>query len=312
MTTFLVTLSSVAVILLTAVPGFVLRKRGMVSESCIPGCSKILLYLCQPCLYVYTFHTPFSTEKLKSIGIFALLCLAVHAVMLALAFAVLNRRSRERVTYRIMTVAAAFGNCAFFGIPVIEALMPEVASEVIIYTTVYAFIMNMIAWTVGSALIKRDLRYISAKKLFCNPTMIGAALGMLLFVTGITLPSDLLSMVTITARMSTPLSMIIMGMRLAEMDFRRIFTNLTVYITVAVKQLGLPLLAFALVYFLPVDLSLKQTFFITCACPVASIVLNFSEILGAGQEDAANAVLLGTMLSILTLPVVSLLLPLLS
>lgn len=312
MTTFLVTLSAVAVILAAAVPGYVLRRRGMISESCIPGCSKILLYLCQPCLYIYTFHIPFSAEKLGRIGIFAALCLTVHAVMLGIAFLVLNKRSRERVIYRIMTVACAFGNCAFFGIPVIEALMPEAASDVIIYTTVYAFIMNTIAWTVGSAIIARDVHYISAKKLFLNPTMIGFAIGMLIFVTGITLPSDLLSMITTIARMSTPLSMLIMGMRLAGMDFRHVFTNRAVYVTVAVKQFGLPLIAFALVCFLPISLEIKETFFITCACPVASIVLNFSEIIGEGQEDAANAVLLGTMLSIVTLPIVSLLLPLLS
>ena len=312
MTTFLVTLSAVAVILATAVPGYLMRRRGMISESCIPGCSKILLYVCQPCLYIYTFHIPFSLEKLVNIGIFAALCLTVHAVMLASAFLILNKKSREKVTYRIMTVASAFGNCAFFGIPVLEALMPESASDIIIYTTVYAFIMNMIAWTIGSAVIARDLRYISAKKLFLNPTMIGFVLGMMIFVTGITLPSALLGMITTTARMSTPLSMLIMGMRLAGMDFCHIFTNRPVYLTIAVKQFGLPLLAFALVYFLPISLEIKETFLITCACPVASIVLNFSEIIGEGQEDAANAVLLGTMLSIVTLPIVSLLLPLLA
>ena len=84
------------------------------------------------------------------------------------------------------------------------------------------------------------------------------------------------------------------------------------YAAVAVKQLVMPLIAFALVYFLPISREIKETFFITCACPIASIVLNFSEIIGEGQEDAANAVLLGTMLSIVTLPIVSLLLPLLA
>lgn len=312
MTVFFVALSVVAVILTTAVPGYLLRRRGMISESCIPGCSKILLYLCQPCLYIYTFHIPFTVEKLRGIGIFAAICLTVHAVMLGVTFLLLNKKSRERVLCRILTLACAFGNCGFFGIPVIEALMPAAASEVIIYTTVYAFIMNMIAWTVGSAIIARDVHYINAKTLFLNPTMIGFVIGMLIFVTGFTLPADLAGMITATARMSTPLSMLIMGMRLAGMDFRRVFTNRAVYAAVAVKQLVMPLIAFALVYFLPISLEIKETFFITCACPIASIVLNFSEIIGEGQEDAANAVLLGTMLSIVTLPIVSLLLPLLA
>lgn len=101
MTVFFVALSVVAVILATAVPGYLLRRRGMISESCIPGCSKILLYLCQPCLYIYTFHIPFTVEKLRDIGIFAAICLAVHAVMLGVTFLLLNKKSRERVLCRI-------------------------------------------------------------------------------------------------------------------------------------------------------------------------------------------------------------------
>jgi predicted permease len=43
------------------------------------------------------------------------------------------------------------------------------------------------------------------------------------------------------------------------------------------------------------------------ACPVASVVLNFAEMLGEGQETAANLMLLGTSLSVLTIPVMVLL-----
>ena len=41
---------------------------------------------------------------------------------------------------------------------------------------------------------------------------------------------------------------------------------------------------------------------ILCATPVASVVLNFAEMLGEGQENAANLVLLGTSLSVVSIP----------
>jgi predicted permease len=44
------------------------------------------------------------------------------------------------------------------------------------------------------------------------------------------------------------------------------------------------------------------------ACPVASVVLNFSEMLGQGQKTAANLVLLGTGLSAITIPLMVLIL----
>ena len=311
MSTFSIALLAVAVLLLIAAPGYILMKRKMLSESCIPGFSKILLFVCQPCLAVFSFGgLEFSWKLLADIGIFAALIIVVHAIMLGGSFLVLNKKSKEPI-YRIITIGTTFGNCAFFGIPVIEALMPERAPSLIVYTTVYAVVMNVLGWTVGSAIISRDRKYVSVKKIFLNPAMIGTAVALLIFITGMDFPKEIDSMIEYTARMATPLSMIVMGMRLGTMNFKKIFTDYRVYVTIAVKQFLMPLIAFGIVMLFPeLDAGLRQTFFITCACPIASIVLNFSEIVGEGQEAGANLVLVSTMCSILTLPVMMLLFPL--
>ena len=112
--------------------------------------------------------------------------------------------------------------------------------------------------------------------------------------------------------MVATLSTATIGMRLATMELRGLFTDLRVYLTIAVKQIVMPLIAFLLVFYLPISSEVKQTFFIICACPVASVVLNFAEIVGAGQREAAKMLLLGTLLSVVTLPPMMLLLPLLA
>ena len=320
MQVFFISLCAVAVLLVTAVPGFVLKKLGLLPGECILGFSRILVYVSQPCLIIYTFmSTPFSRERLASLGWFALACLAIHAVMLGGAFLVLNKKSREGIIYRILTVATTFGNCAFFGIPVIEALFPDTSSDLIIYTTVYAVVMNVLGWTVGSAIISRDTRYISPKKIFFNPILVGLAIGMLLFVTGVdltfTLPGGwdfviLRDTVTIVARMATPISMIVMGMRLATVRLRDMLSDVRIYLTILVKQLVMPLVALLLVKLFPLAPDVRAAFYIICACPAASVVLSYSELCGTGQKEAASTVLLSTALNILTLPLMMLLLPL--
>ena len=312
MNTFFVALLAVASLLLIAIPGFILIKKKMLTEDCIPGFSKVLLFVCQPCLAVFSFmKLEFSWELLWNLGIFALLIIAVHAIMLGGAYLSLKSRAKEPI-YRIMTIGTTFGNCAFFGIPIIEALMPESAASLIAYTTVYAVVMNVLGWTVGSAIISGDAKYISLKKIFLNPAMIGTAIALLIFAFGIDFPKEINGMIEYTARMATPLSMIVMGMRLGTMDMKRVFIDLRVYLTIAIKQFLMPLVALLILLLLPgLDLGLRRTFFITCSCPIASIVLNFSEIVGEGQEAGANLVLVSTITSILTLPVMMLLLPLL-
>ena len=308
---FFTALRAVAILLAAAIPGYLFTKKKMLSEACIPGLSKILVYVTQPCLAVYTFKsTAFSTEKLIEVGIFACLAVLIHAVMIGGAYLILHGRY-DKAVYRVMTFAVGSANCAFFGIPIIEALLPEIASEVILFTTVYSLVMNMIGWTVGSAIMAQDRRYVSVKKIFVNPAFLGTAIALLLFITELPLPADVMSMITAAGRMATPISMIVMGMRLGTMRFRGLFTNPRVYATVAAKQLVMPAIAFLIALVVPVSTELKTVFFIISACPVASVVLNYSEIVGEGQEEAAKMLLLGTMLSILTLPVMMLLLPLL-
>ena len=314
---FLTTLLAVAVMLLTAVPGYLLLKRKVLKEESVTSLSKVLVFVCQPCLAAYTFSSAeFSAELMADIGIFTLICLLLNGIMLGGSYLILRRRY-SNVLYRIMTVATTLGNCAFFGIPILEAIYGE-GTDLVLYTTVYAVVMNVIGWTIGSAIMSGDSRYVSVKKVLANPALIGAAVAMVIFCFRIpltfTIPFTdrsfgiLESTVTITARMSTPLSMLVMGMRLATMDMRSIFNEPRVYLTAVIKQMVMPLIAFAMVYFLPLDPGTKQAFYIISACPVASVVLNYAEMCGSGQKDAAKMLLLGTMMSSITMPIMMLLL----
>ena len=114
-------------------------------------------------------------------------------------------------------------------------------------------------------------------------------------------------MLTLLGRMSTPLCMIIMGMRLATVRVKAIFCDARQYLAVFLNQIAFPLIAFAVMYFMPISPILKQSVFILCACPVASMVQNYAELIGEGNDKAANMVLLGTITSVLTVPLVCLL-----
>jgi predicted permease len=284
----------------------------MLSEGCIGGFSKVLLYVSQPALAVYTFSTiSYTPKKLLDIGVFALLTLGIMAVMLFCAYLILRRRY-DRAIYRIMTIATTFANCGFFGIPIIKAVMGEAADELLVYTTIFSLVMNIAGWTVGSAIISRNVKYMSVKKIFLNPATIGVGVALVIFIFSVPIESNVANMISVTGNMATPLSMLIMGMRLGTMEMKSLFTNVKVYITLVIKLVGMPLVALVGLYFLPVDSAVKMTFYILCACPSASVVLNFAEIVGEGQKEAASMVLLSTMLSVVFMPVMMLLLPILA
>lgn len=309
---FLVVLIAVGALLLTALPGYAFIKTKVFGEDAIPIFAKLLLFVCQSSLVIYTFlTTPFSVDMLKNIGLFMIGAILIHAVMLIGACLIL-RKKFDNVTARISTIATTFANSAFFGIPIIEAVMGDSASTLIIYTIVYATVMNLLGWTAGSAIISKSRKYISVKKLFINPYMITVIISLPLFIFSLSLPSQIENMIMILGKMTTPLSMIIIGMRLATSEMKEVFGNVKIYATALVKLAVMPLIAFCIIYFFPLPPEAKQTFYIICACPTASIVLNFSEIIGEGQKEAAASVLLSTILSVAVLPIMMLMLPLLA
>ena len=307
MSTFLITLFSVGILLASAIPGYLFIKCKMVKEDFIPGVSKILVYICQPAIAIYSFaNIEVSFETLKNMGLFSLLVIVLHVIVLVAVYFAFGG-ARKRAVYGIITVSSTFANCTFFGIPIIEALLPDIAAELIVYASIFSLIMNIIGWTVGAALISGDVKYISLKKVFLNPATLGTGVAFLIFVLKISIPGTLLSSITVMGKMATPLSMLVLGMRLATVDARSVFCDRKLYFSTAIKQFLMPLAAFLLLFFIPMDAGLKACLYILAACPTASLVLAFAEMLESGQKEASGAILLSTILSIVSLPIMVLL-----
>ena len=305
---FNTTISSVALLLMYAVPGFLLMKTKLVQKEHIPSFAKFLLYVCQPCLTFYSFDkADFSPDLLFNLIIFFLIALVGQFGFLMLFFYIFRKKSKENMDYRIYNIAAVLGNCGFFGIPVVERLFPE-KQDAAVYCLVFTLAFNLLCWTMVLFIITRDKKYIKAKRLILNPSTISFIAAFILFVLSIKLPSLLSEAVSLGGKISTPLCMTILGMRLATANFKEVFGKGTQYLVILLKQALMPAGVLLIVYFLPIDLFMKQLAFILFCCPVASNVLNFSELAGKGQKTAGSCVLLGTILSIVTMPLMMLIL----
>ncbi|MCI9031619.1 MAG: hypothetical protein HFK09_03735 [Clostridia bacterium] len=313
MQTFLITLMTVGIMLLVAVPGFILVKSKAVKPESISAFSKTLMYVCQPALTLYSFgKADFTAELGINLLIFFGIITAAQLLFIGFFFFVF-RKKQEDIRYRIATVATTMSNCSFLGVPLLEAIFPD-SPNVAAYSMMYFLSMNLIGWTLVCAIITRDKKYFGVKKIFINPAVLSIAVALPFFFTGFKLSAEsgaffgaLGNMITVLGKMTTPLCMLIMGMRLATVKAKALFVNSLQYFSVAVNQIVFPLFVFGALFFLPIAAEIKVCMFIMCACPVASVVQNYAEILGEGQDTAANMVLLGSILSIATLPLLALL-----
>lgn len=303
---FMVTFATVGVMLLYALPGWILVKAKKISPDSISAFAKVLLFVCQPCQTVYSFMTvDFSWELLKNIALFfVVVTLIMGVILFAVYFAVGDKRRTDRA--RVLNLACCFGNVSFLGVPLIEAVLPQYP-QAIVYCISFSLAMNILGWTAAAFIITGDKQYISVKKIIINPAFLSAVVAIPLFIMQVKFPEKILSGVTLFGKMTAPMCMLVLGMRLATVSFKQVFGTPLQYAVVAFKQIILPLIALGIISIFDFSPDFECALFLLCCCPVASFVLNLSEIFGKGQKDAANASLLGTLLSILTLPLMSML-----
>ena len=310
---FLTTLIMVGIMLLTAVPGYILIKTKAIKPESISAFSKVLMFVCQPALTLYSFNKADFTKELGiNLLIFFGIITAVQLIFIGI-FYLIFRKKMEDIRYRITTVATTLSNCSFLGVPLLEAIFPN-SPNVAAYSMMYFLSMNLLGWTLVSAIITRDKKYISVKSMIVNPALLSLVAALPFFFTGFKISAvngqflgQLENMINILGKMTTPLCMLVMGMRLATIRFKDLFTNWMQYFAVGINQIVFPLFVLGILYLLNVDKELMLCMYIMCACPIASVVQNYAEILGEGQATAANMVLLGSMCSIVTLPVLALL-----
>lgn len=303
---FTVTLSTVLIMLAYAVPGYLLVRFRKIPPTAIAAFATFLIYVLTPFQIVYAMQqADFSPYMARYMGIALLVALGSMAGMLGIVYFFLRRHQEEPV-YRICVLASALGNVGFIGLPLLQALLPHYP-QMQTFASMFFMSLNIIMWTLGSWITTRDRRYMSLKKVFLNPATIAVGVGLGLLLGHVRLSGQVGGMVELMGRMSTPVCMIILGMRLATVPWKAMFTSSIQYIAVFLKLIVFPLAVLAVCSLLPVERDFVRGVFILSTVPVGNNVLSFAELLGEGQDVAANVVLLSTMLSMVTIPLMLLL-----
>ena len=303
---FSITLSTVIVMLLYSIPGFLLVKFKKIPQSAIASFATVLVYFCTPVQVVYAMQQiEYSPYMMKYMAISLVVSMGLMAGMLGLVYLFLRRRL-DRVPYRICVCSASLGNVGFMGLPLLQALMPEYP-QIQAFASMFFLSLNVIMWSLGSWIMTGDKRHMSLKKALVNPAGVAVAVGLVLFFGRIRLEGQWGGMVELVGKMATPMCMLILGMRLALVPIKPMFTNPVQYLAVGLKLIVFPLVTLTVLSLLPLERDYIRGVYVLACVPVGNMVLSFAEMLGEGQDVAANVVLLSTILSMATIPVMLLL-----
>jgi len=301
---FLPTLIRVATLLAYAIPGFLfIRTKALKIDSVSPF-AKLLLYVCSPCLAFYSFSgVEYSPELNRMLWICFAATLGLLLAVILLFRLVLHRKYAD-VRWRVFTVATCLGNVGFFGVPLLEHFLAEYPFA-IAFSQIFSLTMNLVVWTLGLFIISGDKSYMRPKKILTVPIFLVMLVAYPMFLFGWSFPPVINDAIALLGRMSTPLCMIILGMRLATVKLKDLFTDWSAILASLSKIVLFPLFTLGVMLLLPVEPYVRAAIVLLACCPCATVIQSLSELIGQGQKQAANAVLISTLLCVVTIPILS-------
>lgn len=323
---FLDVFITVVFLLILMIPGYILVKTKMLNEKAESALSTIVLYVCQPALMIMAFQKkPFSSELAVNMIIVAGLALLIHIVMILFMILVFRNKSKS-AKINCLRFASVFGNCGYMGLPFLQSLFSGNAfeAEVLIYGGVVIMIFNLLTWSVGVFMMTGDRKQINLKNALLNPTVIALIIGLLLFFivkiplkdvvdvavggsVGDKILEGLSKSIGFLSEMVTPTAMIVIGMKIAKVKPKHLFMDKWAYVNAINKLLIMSLLTMLIVAWLPVDNIIKWSMVFLLSMPSANNTVLFAVTFGGDSKSGSVYVLLSTILSILTIPLMFLL-----
>jgi len=331
---------NVGILFMMMIPGYLLKKLKMIPEGFGKGLSNLVLYIAQPALVFLAYLKDFSKEILINSIYVLVISIAAHALFAAIAIPVFKKATDEKA--RMLKFATIFSNAAFMGIPLISVVLEDTYPGATLYASIYNITFNLFLWSLGVAICTRgrdinrdgvdDYREVtsltpdadegdsvknssgSILKAILHPITIAALLGLLFFILPINayVPSIIVEALTMLKNLVAPLSMTVIGIRLADMTFKGMLSDTYMYIFLALRHLSLPLAVLRAVKLLSligieIPYVVSMVSIILAACPAASSATMFAEKFSCDAIYVSRLVAVSTLLSIITMPLIILL-----
>lgn len=277
--------------------GVIAKKTGVINENVEKSISSILIKIGMPAMVLSSSSIAYSAEILPNMLNIFLITAVSYAVIIA--FGTLNSKlfKFEKDTSNVYTSLIVFANVGFMGYPVARALYGEIG---VFYTSIVNLVFSAMVWTYGILLFnsKGKLNF----KSLTNIGTISSLLGILLFLFQISIPTPLLSALDLTGRMTTPLSMLLIGALIANVNTKELFSDWKVYWTSFIKLLVIPLITVMILKLFNFNETVTAICTIMAAMPSAATNAIFAKEFNVNPTFASIGVFITTLLCIATLP----------
>lgn len=282
--------------------GFALVKLRILPPSASSVISKLVIYIVTPCVLINSFQVKLTAETEKGFLLCVFTAFLIHAVLFVL-IGILNKFLHFSAIEKTSIIYSNSGNLIF---PLITALLGE---EWIIYSSAFLCVQLFFIWSHCRSVIEGE-SHIDMKKILTNVNIISIFIGLFFLLTGIQLPSVISDTMSSLSAMVGPLSMIMIGMILSQVDWSEYIASKRFYLVVFLKMVVTPVLIMLLLKysglsaFHPEGKTLLFMSLLAVSTPSAAAVVQISQLYDRDTKYASALNSATALVSLITMPLV--------
>ena len=294
--------SKLCSMMLEAVIGFLIVRIKMFQVKDTRMLSRLVVDIFTPCLIINAFQIDITPERERGFVVALIVSTAYYFVAI-LFTRILARPLHLDAIDRTTIIYPNVGNLI---LPLVSMVLGD---EMVFYASAMQIPFNIFVWTHGMSAIEGSGK-INLKKALLNSNMIAIFIGIAFLLTGFKLPDVLSTTMTGFGSMVGPLSMLVIGMQIADSKLSDVFTCKKAYLISCLKLLVLPSLMLLLLFATgilknhPDLIPVLQVTFMAIAAPPAATISQLAIISDNQPLKASIYNMLGIIFCVITIPLI--------
>jgi predicted permease len=305
-----IVLTQITILAVVVVIGAIAAKFKVFNSESKDVLSKVIFNISLPLMLFTNFFRLEATPRLiaNSLTVLAISGFVIFFLLLIgwVASRIFNLKGAEAAVFKTHSM---FGNTIFLGFPLITALY---GFEGLLYASMFQLVSSILMWTVGVVVLSHG-NGISWKKSLLrvvNPNTIATIAGLAFFLLSVKIPDVILKPMTELGSANTWLSMLYIGAMLVFSNVGGLLKKKSIYV-ISFNRLVLgPALLISIFYIaatfagLAPDKLVTSVIILEASMPCMATVVIMAKEFGSDDALAVGNVFVSTILSILTLPLI--------
>lgn len=293
----------IEIFLLMAV-GYILAKKGYFNKETRIQMTNIVLMIILPCSIIKSFQIEMNADILKSTLMILIISFAIQML-----YALLNKVLYQNLEHD-KKICCQYGtmvsNAGFLGMPIAEGVFGSMG---LLYASIFLIPQRIFMWSSGLSLFAKNKQNHILRQVLTHPCIIAIYIGVIVMILksmGIELPTPINSTISAIASCNTAMSMFVIGGILSDVN-RNEMLDQDAFIYSFYRLIMIPLIIMLILRILHVDLLPANLCILLSAMPAASTTAMLAQKYDGDAIFASKLVFVSTLLSLITLPLITVL-----